>query len=286
MGDDGQPGETVKALFRHERRGPHDFVFVQVRRLTDDQWDAVIAAHNEVHQVVQSFDRFLSFAWQDLQAARRDAIERAIPERDGSIGSLLEYRVLGYSTALWLYDEYVTAEVNRRGDEDLKKAVGALFSDTYDSSQAYRLVYSLRNVFQHGVRNLIKVRGTHRLVNGRGPETETELHSEIVKDAFIASKANATVRNEVREMEGAPDILALCDEAYAAVQRLHVDLVPLLHPHAPAAALLLMDYMREIGNERAHFHKYPVGAPTKPVITSLSREDFEWVVRETGYGPS
>lgn len=286
MSDDGQPGETVKALFRHERRGPHDFGFVQVRQLTDEEWDAVIAAHGEVHQVVQSFDRFLSFAWQDLQAARRDAIDRAIPERDGSIGSLLEYRVLGYSTALWLYEEYVIAEVNRRKDEDLKEAVRALFSDTYDSSQAYRLVYSLRNGLQHGVRNLIAFRGTHRLVNGQGPETETKLHGKIVKESFIASKANATVRNEVREMEGDPEFLALCDEAYAAVQRLHVDLTPLLHPHAPAAARLLIDYMREIGNERAHFHEYPVGVPTKPQITTLGREEFEWVVRDTGYGPS
>jgi hypothetical protein len=286
MGDDGQPGVTIKALCRHERRGPHYFVFVEVRQLTDDQWDAVIAAHSEVHQVVHSFDRFLPFAWNDLQAARREAIEHGIPERDASIGSLLEYRVLGFSTSLWLYNEYVTAEVNRRGDEDLKKAVKGLFSQTYDSSQAYRLVYSLRNAFQHGVRHLINSRGTHRLVNGRGPETETELHCELVKDVFIATKANSTVRNEVREMEGNPDILGLCDEAFAAVQRLHVDLTPLLHPHAHAAALLLLDYMREIGNERAHFHRYPVGAPTKPAITSLGREEFEWVTRETGYGPS
>lgn len=194
--------------------------------------------------------------------------------------------MLGFSTSLWLYNEYVTAEVNRRGDEDLKKVVGGLFSETYDSSQAYRLVYSLRNAFQHGVRNLINSRGTHRLVNGRGPETETELHCEIVKDVFIASKANATVRNEVREIEGNPDILGLCDDAFAAVQRLHAGLTPLLHPHAHAAALLLLDYMREIGNERAHFHKYPMGASTMPVITSLGREEFEWVVRETGYEPS
>ncbi|WP_426733252.1 hypothetical protein [Glutamicibacter sp. 2E12] len=52
----------------------------------------------------------------------------------------------------------------------------------------------------------------------------------------MASRSNAAVRRQVREMEDAIDLFELNEEAFGEVQILHTRLVPLLRPGAPAAA--------------------------------------------------
>ncbi|UIK88345.1 hypothetical protein [Arthrobacter polaris] len=62
----------------------------------------------------------------------RDELLRQLREQtypDEWMAQLIEYRILNYSTALKLYDEHVTAEVNRTGDEELKARVAAEFSE-------------------------------------------------------------------------------------------------------------------------------------------------------------
>ena len=114
---------------------------------------------------------------------------------------LIEYRIVNYSTALKLYYEYVTAEVNRAGDDDLKARVVAAFSELYDRSFGYRLIYSLRNAFQHGVRGLVSLRMTARLADGSDTERESEAHAHLEKDAFASGRGNAAVRQQVRELD-------------------------------------------------------------------------------------
>ena len=255
-----------------------------MRRLTKIEWDAVVAAHAEIFQVVRSFDRFLRFAWMDLEAARTALLEEwSVGPRDRGTASLLEYRLLSFSTALKMYDTYVTAEVNRREDAYLKSVARGLFTELYDSSQGYRVVFCLRNAFQHGVRNLVRLSGGGRLVGDSLTDVEAHLHAYLIRDAFASSGANSTVRKEVRDAEAEFEILGLCADAYAGVQRLHARLTPLLHPNAPAAARVLLGYMREIGNERAHFHEYPEGAPHQPLSTrTLDPEGFDYVVAQAG----
>jgi hypothetical protein len=131
-----------------------------VRELSTEEWDAAIAAHREIYRFTRGLDRFPSFAWGDLRGAR-DELLRQLQERtwpDEWMSQLIEYRILNYSTALKLYHEHVTAQVNRTGDEFLKTQVAMAFSESYDRSFGYRLIYSMRNAFQHGVHGLMSLR--------------------------------------------------------------------------------------------------------------------------------
>jgi hypothetical protein len=197
---------------------------------------------------------------------------------------VIEYRIINYSTALKLYHEYVTAQVNRTGDDDLKAQVAAAFSETYDRSFGYRLIYSMRNAFQHGVRGLVSLRMTARLADGSDAARESEAYAYVEKDAFAASRANAAVRRHVLELARDIDLFKLGEDAFAEVQMLHARLAPLLHPGAPVAAQLLMQYIEELGGERPHFHEYVRGLPTRGILgtRSLDRGGFDYVARQAG----
>jgi len=186
---------------------------------------------------------------------------------------------------LKLYQEYVTAQVNRTGDSDLKAQVASAFSDLYDRNFGYRLIYSMRNAFQHGVRGLLSLQMTARLADGSDMErVVAEAYAHLERDTFTASRANATVRQQVRGMDDDIDLFELGEEVFAEVQMLHARLTALLHPGAPAAAQLLIQYFEELGGERPHFHEYIRGLPTKGILgmTSLDRLGFDYVARQAG----
>lgn len=162
--------------------------------------------------------------------------------------------------------------------------MAAAFSELYDRSFGYRLIYSMRNAFQHGARGLVSLQMTARLADGSDTERESEAHVHLKKDAFAAGHGNAAVRQQVREMDDDVDLFELGEEAFAEVQMLHALLAPLLHPEAPAAAQLLIQYIKEIGGERPHFHEYIRGLPMKGILgtTTLDRGGFDYVTRLTG----
>ncbi|MGV8967717.1 MAG: hypothetical protein ACOH2F_15735 [Cellulomonas sp.] len=116
--------ENIRALFRYERGASGEIRFVEVRRLPPAEWQEVSSALATVRAVVRSFDRFLEVAWTDLERARDQLLDQATKSRHLMTDAfwLLEYRVLGFSTALWLYQEYVTAEANRTDDEAVRTA--------------------------------------------------------------------------------------------------------------------------------------------------------------------
>lgn len=189
-----------------------------------------------------------------------------------------------FSTALKMYDEYVAAHVNRMEDETLKQKVGTASSELYGNSFGYRLIYSMRNAIQPGVGNLIRLEGAARLVRGSDTEVESELHIYLQREAFDASKANAAVRKQVRELNDDLDLLPICQEAYAGVRALHARLTTLIHPGAPATVHLLRQYIEEVGRERVHFHEYIRGLAAKGTLETmtLDREGFTYVIAETG----
>jgi len=276
--------EIVRALYRYESLAPDDFRWIEVRELSEKDWDAAIAAHRDVYSITRGLDVFPSFAWGDLRNARDELLRQLREEArpDEWMASLIEYRILNYSTALRLYHEYVTAHVNRTGDDDLTARVAAAFSELYDRSFGYRLIYSMRNAFQHGVRGLVSLRMTSRLADGSDTERESEAHAYLEKDSFAASRANAAVRQQVRETHDDIDLFELGEEAFAEIPMLHARLAPLLHPGATAAAQLLIQYVKELGGERPHFHEYIRGLPTKGVLgtTTLDRGGFDYVARQ------
>lgn len=283
----GEPQvEIVQALYRYERTEPDMITWIEVRELSTEEWVAAMAAHRDVYRFTRGLDGFLSFAWGDLRNVR-DELLRQLREHtspDDWMMPLVEYRILNFSTALKLYHEHVTAQVNRNGDEELKARVAAAFSELYDRSFEYRLVYSMRNAFQHGVRGLVSLKMTARLADGSDTERESEAHAYLSKDAFAASRANAAVRQHVHKMDDDIDLFELSEEAFAEVQMLHSRLAPLLHPGASAAAQLLIQYIKELGGERPHFHEYIRGIPAKGILgtTTLDRGGFDYVARQAG----
>lgn len=176
---------------------------------------------------------------------------------------LIEYRILNYSTALKLYHEHVTAQMNRTVEEKLMTRAEAEFSEPYDRSFGYRLINSMRNAFRHGVRGLVNFGMTARLADGSHTERGSMAHAQLSKEAFVASRSNAAVRRQVREMEDAIDLFELNEEAFGEVQILHTRLVPLLRPGAPAAAQLLFRYIKELGGHRPNFRRYIRGRLSK-----------------------
>lgn len=65
---------------------------------------------------------------------------------------------------------------------------------------------------------------------------------------------------------------------------LHMRLAPILNPGAPAAAQLLMQYIKELGGDRPHFHEYLRGLPMKGILgtKTLDLGGFEYVARQAG----
>jgi hypothetical protein len=226
------------------------------------------------------------FAWGDLSIVR-DELLRQLREQtflDEWMAPLVEYRIVNFSTVLKLYHVHITAQVNRTGDADLKSEAATAFSQLYDRSFGYRLIYSMRNAFQHEGRDLFTLRMTTRRADGSDTERESEARAHHNKDAFTATSANAAVRKQVREIDEAIDLFGLGEEAFTGVQELHSRLVPMLHPGAPAAARLLIGYIEELGRERPHSHEYIRGLPTRGILgtRTLDRHGFAYVAQQAG----
>ncbi|MGI8416163.1 MAG: hypothetical protein ACR2P2_08140 [Nakamurella sp.] len=280
--------EFVRALFRYEHPRPGEVNWIQIRELSETEWSEVIAAHNVVYRLTRGLDGFPAFAWGDLQNAHAELLRqlKADTYPNEWMAPLIEYRILNLSTALKMYHEHVCAQVNRTGDDGLKQRISETFSELYDRSFGYRLLYSMRNAFQHGVRGLVRLEMTARLADGSDTERESEALFNLDKTAFAASRANGTVRREVAAMpdDTAIDLFELGSEAFDEIEALHARLSPLLYPGAPDAARLLTRYMVEIGGKQAYFHEYVRGLPTKGILgtTTLDRGGFEYVSQVVG----
>jgi len=182
--------EIVQALYRYEGPNPAEVTWTEVRELSAEEWDAAIAAHRDVYRFTRGPEGFPSFAWGDLRNARGELLRQLREQTwpDEWMPPLIEYPILNYSTALKLFQEHVTEQVNRTGDDDVKVRVTAAFSELYDRSFGYRLIYSMRNAFQHGVRGLVSLRMTARLADGSDTKRKSETHAHLEKDAFAAGR--------------------------------------------------------------------------------------------------
>jgi hypothetical protein len=65
---EGEPRiKIVQALYRYEDRAPGEVGWIEVRKLSIDEWDAAIAAHRDIYSDTRGMDSFPSFSWGDLQ---------------------------------------------------------------------------------------------------------------------------------------------------------------------------------------------------------------------------
>jgi hypothetical protein len=143
--------------------------------------------------------------------------------------------VLTFCSALHLYQEQSEGEVTRNyGDaSDELVRMRNIFSDAYDNSFAYRLIYRLRNVLVH--HSLQSVGLTLATAEDRTP-AGLIVHRHTVRvplkrEIFLRAKraVSAQIRQQLEEMAEDPNLLVLCPEALRAVEDVHRKIFRLVH---------------------------------------------------------
>ncbi|WP_434513171.1 hypothetical protein [Clavibacter nebraskensis] len=285
----GQPRlEVVQALYRHDQSKPGEHLWTEVRELDLGEFDAANDALSAVYRLTRGLNAFPAFAWGDLDTAKTEFLRQV--HRNGQfsewMASLIEYRVIIFSTAVKLYQEQVLTQAKHAADEALYPQLKAMFSEVYDRSFAYRVLYSIRNAFHHGDRRIISLKGTSRLKGPSGGDIETDGVALLDKAAFAAGESNGAVRREIRELgeDIEVDLFRLSSQTFSEIEQLSDRIIPLLHPDAPQAAAVLAGYFRELDGQRPHFHEYIRGLPLKGVlgITTLDRLSFAYVAAQAG----
>jgi hypothetical protein len=278
--------ELVQALYRHTQPHPGEHRWTEVRELAPGEWELANDALSALYKLTRGLDAFPFFAWGDLKAARDEFLRQVHDEGQFSewMPSLIEYRVINFSTAVKLYQEQVLAQARNAADDTLQAQLKAMFSEVYDRSFAYRVLYSVRNAFHHGDRRLISLSGTSRMTGPTGEDVETEGVALLDKNAFASGGSNGAVRKEIRELaqDVEVDLFDLSSQTFSEIERLSQRIAPLLHPNAPQAAAVLAGYFRELGGDRPHFHEYIRGLPSKGIlgITTLDRLSFAYVAEQ------
>lgn len=278
------PSSTfIYGAFAGTRTAEKIYELEQLKELSTSEWQEIKAAHKLIFQVTQSFDKFLVFSWTDLQESEEKlllAIE-ADQANSGVFVTEFQYRLLNFSVGLKLYHESIVAELNRNCTDDQKERVHTAFSGLYDENFGYRLIYNMRNAYLHGVRDLVQLRSTRRLrknAQDGSEDTISNFEVQLNKVTFLASRANASVRNEVREMTEIPDLRILCSDAYSGVNTLHPEIIETIYPDAFAAADLIWSYMQE-ANQRLHFMKLDPKVKNKSwEHITLDKAEFDFIV--------
>lgn len=284
----GEPQvEVVQALYRHESLGAGRFKWVEVRPLRQAEWKLAQEAISAVYKLTRGLDAFPSLAWGDLRIARDEFLNQMRQRRRPNelMSPLIEYRIINFSTSVKLYYEQVMAQARSSLDQTGTDQIAQIFSETYDRSFAYRLLYAIRNAFQHGDRALITLKGTARLAGPTGQDTEVVGSALLHKSRFASGKSNGAVRREVRNLgqDDQLDLFTLSEQAFVDIENLNERIAPILHPNAPEAAERLARYFEELDGERPHFHEYIGGLPTDGLlsIATLDRLSFAYVVEQT-----
>lgn len=274
----------IYGIFRSRRIAEKSVDVKLLREMSESEWEKVRSAHDVVFQATHSFDKFLEFSWVDLQESE-DTLFTEIDRNQADAGRAMtdfQYRLLNFSVGLKLYHERILAEANRRCTVKQKELVNRAFSRLYGSNFGYRLVYSMRNAYLHGVRNLVNMRSSTRLVQGPKENVVTELKVELRKEAFSNSRTNAAVRREVQELSEIADLRQLCVEAYVGVSELHPQIMDIMLPDASIAAQLIWSYMQEVEGEQLQFLKLDpelLGNKNQDIdVVTLDQAGFNFVI--------
>lgn len=240
--------------------------FHPIRRLTDDEYDAAGQAVKVILDVLTGPTSFSELTRNDLSRTVDDLNQRLARKdelRKVEVwGPELEYRIVAVSAALRMHEEFVTAIIRKRNDPAALASAKTAFKATYDRSQAYRIIYSLRNALVHGSKGLTTLSARATL---NADETTSAIVSiNLSREGFGKSDAKAPVRAEVRGMTDNPELIALSHVALDELAAMRVELESLLYPDAPAASALLLSYVKEVnaaGVSGPHFHAHDPGEP-------------------------
>ncbi|WP_035880730.1 hypothetical protein, partial [Cryobacterium sp. MLB-32] len=147
----GAQPNTEQAIYLYEGNEPGHIEWRHLRDLTVADYEAVGAALTEIQHFLTGQLNRLLLVEQDL----RDEVgqlELQLPDLDRMRQAeiwvpRLDLRVVHLSVGLRMYEEYALARATRIWGRESNgyKETRALFHGVYDASQAYRIVYYLRN---------------------------------------------------------------------------------------------------------------------------------------------
>jgi hypothetical protein len=268
-------GPWLYALSSDEELAPNGrpgITYKLVRPLKAGELEELDKAIRSVTNIVQGFMVYVSQAMNDLS----ESIQRIFSEHASMSGDVnsrrieLEYRMLNVCAAIRMYEEHTYSEIDRRYGQNSsqREAAKLVFTQTYDKSQEYRILYYLRNAMTHGSRNLISF--TFSATANPGEDNKFDLRLPLQRDKFYASNAKAAVRQEVQALPEDPDTLSMCFSVLAAMTDLNQQLMPILEPD-------LMDHVVTLAhliNEAATVMGYPAyGSMAAPLVATPDAED-------------
>lgn len=111
--------------------------------------------------------------------------------------------------------------------------VDRIFSEAYDSSFAYRLLYRLRNVLVHHSLRCVGLFLSAKETSQTGLiVNQYELRVPLLREIFLGAKkgVSATMRKELRDVSEDPDLLTLCREAISELERIDKRIRLLVNP--------------------------------------------------------
>ncbi|UKA59135.1 hypothetical protein [Arthrobacter sp. FW306-2-2C-D06B] len=269
------PGQWLYALSSEEELAPSGrpgIAYNLVRPLKPGEREELDRAIRSVTNIVQGFMVYIRQALNDLG----ESIQRVFSEHASMSGDVnsrrieLEYRMLNVCAAIRMYEEHTYSEIDRKYGPNSSQRIAAkvVFTQTYDKSLEYRILYYLRNAMTHGSRNLISF--AFSATSNPGEDPSFTLQLPLQRDKFFASNAKATVRQEVQAMSEDPDTLSMCFSVLATMTDLNHQLTPILEPD-------LLDHVVTLAhliNEAAAVRGYPAyGSLAVPLVTTPDVDD-------------
>ena len=271
---------TVYGLFRHRpplstepNAGTVKVIFDMVRELTKDQFDQAGEAVQVIERVLVGFDNNLDRSFNELieSTERLTATfgnSNAFQDFSGW-GPELLHRITNFSVAIVMHQSYVASEVEHLYGKNSTQhvAVKKAFSDLYDRSLSYRIVYGFRNAIVHSSRRLVSTYASSQLVivpNG-DEHIESEAKLRLIREAFSTTKPNAKLRDEVMALTEDPELLEACRDAWAATKAVQAGIDPILYSARNGAVQTLWEYVVEtaaLGGYGPYFNSVQMPDPS------------------------
>lgn len=197
--------------------------------------------------------------------------------------------VLTFCSALNLHQEQSLADAKRHHGPGAAEVVEVkqFFSQAYDSSFAYRLMYRLRNVLVH---HSLRCVGLFLSAKETSPSglivNQYEMRVPLLREIFLGAKQNvsAATRQELQDMSADPDILMLCREAMLGLERVDKKIRMLVNPGLlddAAAVHRLNGLFEDIpgGRALAQLRYGPDGTPKQIPHSLLTPDLFEYAAQ-------
>lgn len=241
-----------------------DFVLLQPR-LSEEQWHTAQQAIGTLSDLYRGFNIHLRIAFDDFEeeVAAFTGMLAAQQHPDETSKMRIVNKALIFSVALRMYEEHVVSSVSRRWGKDSDEIASCKrsFSEVFDRSFAYRVVYALRNALVHSEVDLVTLNWSMALKDPDDSDSgvDTQVRVGLSRERFAMTDTRAVTRREVAALSADPDLLELSRDVLMEVEQLNVELEPIAYPDVEEATLFLWELTKE------HFPDQQIA----PVLVSL-----------------